>query len=503
MEDLYGRVKITIPVSKEKFDINPLKYIEHYLLDCSTKNEKNKQDCEKLNNIYLGKQDILNKTRFNFDTENNNILVANHHFRQVEFKKGFTVGNPIDYSLREADEKDVGKELAQLKTYLTDEDKAEKDIDKYEDLYKCGMALQFLIPKRRDFEYGKEAPFELMNVELGTAFVVYSNDIASDQLFNVVISSEIDEEFVSRKVYYVYYINNNDSGYCYLAKYKNGTIASVPERVAISNEKQPYKFLPLIEYALNKNRIGVVELVLLIGNALNLLQSNQLDDIIDFVNSYIIFENVDPKFVLSNIEEFRKKKTIAIKSNNPATPAKVSSLKQTLSHAEVNQLFDILKREMYDITATPQSSGEVSSGGDTGEARILGNGWESAQNQAKVDTLYIAQFERKLLKYMILICKDDTKNNISSLSASDISIKYDINMSNNILTKTQALQNLDSVGMPHEESLKMTGLTNDTNGVADKWQANLDAKEQKALQLAQANAQNQNNNNNENEPKEE
>ena len=487
MEQLQGRRKITIPVSKEKFDTDPLKYIAHYLSVCLSTNQENKKEFEYLNKIYLGDQEIKNKTRFNKDTDNNNIIVANHHFRQVEFKKGFTVGNPIDYSMRTATKEKTNAELSILKTYLTDESKAEKDIDKYEDLYKCGMALQFLIPKRRDYEYQKEAPFELMNVELGTAFVVYSSDISQDELFDVIISNEINEEFKPITRYYVYFINKNDN-YCYLAKYEtavnsaavysNSTFAIVDETV----KKQPYKFLPLIEYSLNKNRIGVVELVLTIAHALNLLQSNQLDDIIDFVNAYIVFENVDPKFVLNNIDDFRKKKTISIKSNNPQLPAKVSTLKQTLSHTEVNQLFDILKREMYDITATPQSSGEVSSGGDTGEARILGNGWESAQNQAKVDTLYIARYERKTLKNMISICKDNSRNGIRNLVAGDIEIKYDINMSNNILTKTQAATNLDSIGVPEEEILTMTKLTNDNSGVAAKWKANRKAKEETTQQ---------------------
>ena len=497
MKDYYGRAKITIPVSKDKFDLDPLKYVKHYLSGCITKHEINAKDCKELNDIYLGKQEILQKQRFNFDKKNNNILVANHHFRQVEFKKGFTVGNPISYSLRTANSDKVSNELAQLKTYLTDADKFEKDIDKYEDLYKYGIAYQFLIPRRSDFEYGVEAPFELMNVEVETAFKVYSNDIASDELFDVIISNEIDSEFKTQKLYYIYLLNKNDDNYCYVYKFRNGNLYSPTAEMVNENyqQKQPYKFLPLIEYSLNKNRVGVIELVVSIGNALNILQSNQIDDIIDFVNAYIIFENVDPKYVLENIEKFREKKTIAIKSNNPATPAKVSTLKQTLSHAEVNQLFDILKREMYDIVAVPQSSGEVSSGGDTGEARILGNGWESAQNQAKVDTLYVSKFERKSLKCIISICKNDSKNKIRKLNANDISIKYDINMSNNILTKTQALSNLDAIDMPEEEALAMVGVTNDSNGVGNKWKLNREKKAREALETEQA----QNNNNVQNE----
>ena len=55
-------------------------------------------------------------------------------------------------------------------------------------------------------------------------------------------------------------------------------------------EKEPYKFLPLIEYSLNKNRMGIVELVMAIQDGLNIIQSNQFDDIVEFVNSYLDFQ---------------------------------------------------------------------------------------------------------------------------------------------------------------------------------------------------------------------
>ena len=63
---------------------------------------------------------------------------------------------------------------------------------------------------------------------------------------------------------------------------------------------------------------------------------------------------------------------------------------------------------MYDIVACPKTSGGVTSGGDTGEARILGNGWESAQNQAKVDVTYVTYYEQEFLKKVIYICKENT-----------------------------------------------------------------------------------------------
>lgn len=459
-----GREKITIPVSFEDFNKNPLKYIKHYLSSVVSKNTNNKQEADELRNIYKGLQSIWDKVRLNGDVNNNNKIEVNHIFRQVEFKKGFMVGNPIDYSLAVSDK--TTDALTYLQKYFKDSDKASKDIDKYEDLFVCGIAEQFIIPKRYDYDEEGESPFELYNVEVGTAFKVYSNDISQTPLFDVVVSQEIKEDFSKENFYSVYLINPTDKE-TYLivfdSKYK----------ISKQQQKQPYNFLPIVESSLNKNRMGIVELVISIQDALNLIQSNQLDNIIEFVNAYLVFENVniptkDKKQYAETINMYRKNRAIAIKSSNPQLPAKVSLLKETLQHTEINASFELLLQEMYDIVATPRSSGGVTSGGDTGEARILGNGWESAQNQAKVDVTYVSKFERELLKKVIEVCKKNTTK-VKDIYASEIDIKYSINMSNNILTKTQALQNLYTMHIPYEDALAITSVTSDTHGLGEKW----------------------------------
>jgi len=216
--------------------------------------------------------------------------------------------------------------------------------------------------------------------------------------------------------------------------------------------------------------MGIVELVLAIQNFLNAIESNQLDDIVEFVNAYLVFENqdIDNKFK-ENFEEFKKKRVLAIKSTNPQLPAKVSLLKESLNHTDINSFFELLKSEMYDIVASPQSCGNVTSGGDTGAARLLGNGWESAQNQAQVDTTYVKQYEYEALKKMIAVCKDNTTV-IKKISASDIEIKYSINMSNNLLVKTQSLKYMYDMNMPYQSALSLSGLTTDAYGLGKRWE---------------------------------
>ena len=458
-----GRTRITIPVSKEDFDLNPLRYIKHYLSNVVSQNQTNKEEANQLKDIYKGIQNIWDKTRLNSDTSNNNKVEINHIFRQVEFKKGFMVGNPINYSLAVSDKST--DDLTYLQKYLRDSNKASLDIDKYEDLYVCGISEQFIVPKTYNFDEENEAPFELYNVEVGDGFKVYANDITKKPLFDVVISEVIDDQFRKQTQYEVYFINNQD-GYTYYALFDSKKV--LQKNVV----KQPYKFLPLVESELNKNRMGIVELVISIQDGLNAIHSNQIDDIIDFVNAYLVFENQQmgkKEDWEDKVKTFRKNRAISIKSANPQLPAKVSLLKQTLQHTEINAFYELLKKEMYDIVACPQSSGSVTSGGDTGEARILGNGWESSQNQAKVDVSYSLQFEYDLLKKILSACREKNVKTINEIYASDVDIKYSINMSNNILTKTQALQNLYSMHVPYEESLAVVGITSDNHGLGEKW----------------------------------
>lgn len=471
-----GRIKITIPVSYEDFQKNPIKYIDHYLSSCISKNNQNKNDAEELNRYYTGIQDILNKTRLNGVNDNNNKLVANHIYRQVEFKKGFMVGNPISYSLAVSD-KETGN-LTDLNKYLKDSAKASLDIEKYEDLYVSGLALQFIIPKTVDYDES-EAPFELYNIPVGNAFKVYSSDVTSKPLFDVVISQVIDKDFNTQKRYDVYFISEKDDNYCCVTKYTNLGNPTTKSEI----QKEPYKQLPLVEYALNKNRMGIVELVIAIQDGLNIIQSNQIDDIVEFVNSYLVFENQDlGKDWAKKVKEFRKNRAILLKTKNPQLPAKLNLLKQTMQHTEINAFFELLVQEMYDIVACPKTSGGVTSGGDTGQARILGNGWESAQNQATVDITFVLRYEYELLKKMIRICKDNAEK-LKDIYASDIDIKFSINMSNNILTKTQALQNLYDMHIPYEEALDIVNITSDTHGLAIKWQKNDESQKTIAMKM--------------------
>lgn len=478
MQNFNGRKKITIPVSVEKFNQNPVLWILKYMASCVSQNEENTKEIERLREIYLGNQDIQNKVRLDNTETNNNIIVSNHIWRQVEFKKGFMVGEPISYSNATA-QVDTD-DMTYLKKFLRDSKKSSQDITKYENLYIGGIAYTFTIPRKDNFDVKNESPFILKNLKQGQGFVVYSSDVLNEPLFNVIISENVElNSKKPTKIYDVFYINQND-GYCYnfTLKNKEGLNLTYGFNTQYSyfgnpvETQQTYKFLPVTEFELNNSRMGIVELVIALQDTLNMLKSKGVDNIVDFVDAYLVFENQNfaSDKAKQTFRDMKKERVIALKTNNPQTPAKVNLLKNELNIVNVTNLYDETKSEMYDIVGAPTPSGNVTSGGDTGEARLLGNGWETAQNQAKVDISYITQFEYDLLKKMLFVCKTTIGSEIKEISASDIEIKYSLNMSNNLLIKAQSLKYLYDMNMSKEDALEMVNLTSDTHGVATKWE---------------------------------
>lgn len=456
---LLGRKIVKCAISYDEFYKDPVGNAKKYITKCLSIHRENVKDFQYLKEQYLGKQDILLKTRTD-DTPFNNINVENHLWKINNFKTGFTVGRPIEYSYKGDISTD---DMDYLNRYLLDAGKASKDISLYMDKYQSGIAHRMIISRRTPSDSEFEAPFEIINLDNESTFVAHTNSVEKEVLFSCIINEKQNDYGYTNK--YIYTIYLNDGSYFEIDSSRN-------HEVITPLTKQSINFNPIIECPLNIDRIGVLEIGLFIQNAINSMDSLELDDIEQFVSSYIVFENqeINDEFK-KNLQELKKQRVLSIKSNNPQLPAKVYTLDQSLDHTNVNTLYDRLVTALYDITSTPKASGSVTSGGDTTGARLLGNGWESAQNQAEVDTAFMLENEMQQLKMIFKICRENGVKQIQNLYPTQIEIKYNINMSNNLLVKTQALSNLYSMNMPKEQALNMVDLTGDTHGVSTLWES--------------------------------
>ena len=69
--------------------------------------------------------------------------------------------------------------------------------------------------------------------------------------------------------------------------------------------------------------------------------------------------------------------------------------------------------------------------------------------------------DTELLNKIMWICKNTKGNKINNLEASDIEIKYSLNLTDNILTKTQSYVNLVQSNVPPAIALRLCKLSND------------------------------------------
>ena len=119
-------------------------------------------------------------------------------------------------------------------------------------------------------------------------------------------------------------------------------------------------------------------------------------------------------------------------------------------------------------------SREQNTGGDTGQAVYLRNGWDFAEQRAKIDEPITKRSEKEFLRIALNILK--TKNQISKeLNVSDIDIKINRNNTDNMLVKSQALIYLLEKGIHPKIAIRTVGLWSDPEKVYLESKPYLDA----------------------------
>ena len=467
----FGRRVLTHSIKKEELTAEKIRKILPQVL---REHEKNAQEIDYLYNYYKGKQPILEKQK-NVRPEINNKVLENHAFEIVEFKKAYVYGEPVQYVQKgEKDNQSVNPEISELNKFMESEDKSSRDKELAEWQYICGTGYRWADIDKNDEE--DDSPFEIRTPDPRRTFVVYSSGIKGEQLFSghysyfsENIQTENGQEFISKYRIITVYTEN------FVCEFKesfgnfelldlempiNDTTKTLVQEYPISPEIKGHR---IIEYPLNQARLGLIELVMTGLNALNQIKSDDLDGIDQFIQSLLVFINQE-----IDVEEFKKlvaAGAVEVKSTDPNRPADVKLLTSQLLHSETKIVTDDLYNNILTICGVPRLN-DKPSGGDTGQARLLGEGWTMADERAKQDELSFKKSERQFLKLILKICK--YKSALKSLKISDIDIKFTRNKSDNLLVKTQGLMNMMQAQVPPDVAFTICGLFSDPNEVYSK-----------------------------------
>lgn len=400
---------------------------------------------------YKGDQPVLGRKK-DVRPSINNRIVENHAQEIVNFKIGYQLAEPLQYTLRnhegttgpeggegETDERYGAhlSDLNELNSLMEARDKAPLDRDLFEHMCVCGVGYR-LVEAARDPE---EAPFDLFTLDPWSTYVVYSSAYHGAPLMAVWVGKEQDNS--RRDVYNVY---TRDAYYL------------VVGNEIVEKSRHTYSGIPIIEYQLNGARMGVFEPVLSLLDAINALESSRMDGIEQTVQSLMKFVNCD-------VDEATFEAMLqlgAVKVNSPeGKDADVDFIVNELDQTQTQVTKDDLYQAIVNICGMPNRSSSGASTSDTGAAVLLRDGWTLAESHAKSYELQFKRAERRFLRVVLGICEQSADVSVE-LRLRDIELTFNRRNYENVATKAQVLTGMLACDSIHPElAFRSCGLFTD------------------------------------------
>lgn len=445
--------RIEIPLRKNNLNKGA---ISPYLESVYQQFKKNKSIIERDYAIYTLNHEILGKVRPHQDSDVNNTVFEPDIRAMVDWKVGYTVGNPIKY----AQSKDMQTDdITELNKYIRNSNKRTVDAQVAKWAYATGVGYYFVNPKETEFNVKYEAPFNLFCVAPTTCGKVYSSYIGNEELFDFFVTEteEIGKSGSSEKrTFLSVYLPNSFLEY----EIKPPEIQFLSEQSRVK-----YNMLPLVEKRFDDDYIGICSMAVGLQNAIDKLVSNSLDNIEDIVNEVWVFVNAslgkDEKEKANNFRIMKRAGAMEISSTNPNHQADVKTISTKLNLNDVLAFKENLKQAMYETVGVPRPSSNISSGNVTQGGGEIANGYDNAHNRALDDINTCIQADRYVLDRILTICKLTPDCNLDELYSSEIEIKYSFNMLNNMLTKSQSYVNFVANNVPPKLALRYASISND------------------------------------------
>lgn len=468
----YGRTTILANYSENELLRADKKLLDEIITDILVNSQgihaKNNEETIYLKSYYNGDQDIKNKQKYTRE-EINHKIVENWAYAIIDFKKSYLLGEPIQYT---QSNDSVGNEISKLNQYVSYENKDEKDKDLYEDMLICGRGFRYINKDKKGRE--DEAPFEIINCPIENTEVVYSSKLGNEQLFAYIITPMVyytetttdNGELVSKPNYYntyTVYLRNKVITY----SDKNSNIQRIEIELDDGTKTDEIPLLwdehIITEYSLNRQRISLIEVGKDLFDNINLVESLDADDFDQYVNAIMVFTNVDVDG--EDIAEIRSQGAVCINSTDQKK-ASVDLLKDKINSPDTQVYYNRIKTALFQILGVPIASdtGGIESG-DTGKAKLVGQGYASAGIRIKNDMTAFKKSDRNTLKVILKICESVKDSGIKDLKVSGVNIQFLIDKSENLLVKTQALQTLYECDIPREFANSIVDLFSDSNAV--------------------------------------
>ena len=399
---------------------------------------QNEIEIDYLQKYFSGDQPILYRTKVT-RPEIDNKFVVNLAYELVMRKVAETCAEPIQYILRGVEES-KGEEITELNRIMDSEDKQEDDIEICMWRSICGTAYRFVGNDNSKGALLDESVFSLSAEDPRYNFVCYYSN--KKPAFSCSMSKDKNDN-----TQYLLFTNSEwfiSDGKDILSRGLNGNGA-----------------IPLIEYPNNVWRLSDIEITIGITDAINVLQTNRIDGVEAFVNSWVKFVNceVDRESFLN----MRNEGALVVKSNNGENKADVDVMTSELNQSEGQVVFEDLFERFLSIQGLANRQGNT--GGDTQGAVNLRNGHFDSQLRASINEPILKKSERQMLR--IVLNRLRIEKNFSLLP-SDIEIHINHNKLDNMLVKAEVLEILLRCGIEFKRAIKAVDLFSDPEQVSQE-----------------------------------
>jgi hypothetical protein len=149
--------------------------------------------------------------------------------------------------------------------------------------------------------------------------------------------------------------------------------------------------------------------------------------------------------------------------SEPGNPASVQYLTATLDQAQTQTFVDYMYEQVLQIAGVPGR--EQSTGGNTGQAIMLSNGWQLAEQHARSVEQIFTDSEKETLAVVLKIANMIDSGELANLKLSDIDVKFSRNRTDSLLVKTQGLVNQLQAGIHPLIAITNCGLYSDPQSV--------------------------------------
>lgn len=376
---------------------------------------ENRRDIQKLYDYYRGKTAILGKVKEVRENINHKVN-ENRAYEIVTFHKGYVFGEPIQYIRREdskysnKSDDEIATGINALNGYMSAAHKAARDNKLAEWMYVCGTGYRLTMPNPKWEKGGDEPPFTINILDPRNTFVVYHNGYEHRPVMAVTYVTQES----GRIVFSVY----TEDEYFEIANDSSG----------VYRKAHALGMMPIVEYPANEPRLGVFEVVMSQLDALDELQSNRMDDVVQYVNSFLAVLGAD-----LNEETYKKLndwKTLCLPEGTDA-----KYLSPAMNQNDIQTFKNDINQAIFTICGVPNRNGG-SSTSDTGSAVIMRDGWEAAEARAKSTEAMFDEPEGEFLKLVLRILRDTEG---TDLRLGDIKPHFTRRNYENIATKAQVL----------------------------------------------------------------